>query len=159
MFEIPVITEEVKSIEKNDELTNLEKNNIFNVKTNKNEYITRNIIIETGTNPKKLGIPGEIEYSGKGVSYCATCDGMLYKKRDVAVIGGGNTALESITLLSEICNNVYVFLRGDKFRGEQIVVDKIMQKENVHIIYNTTLKEIKGNEDFVTSIETTNRKL
>ena len=84
---------------------------------------------------------------------------MLYKKRDVAVIGGGNTALESITLLSEICNNVYVFLRGDKFRGEQIVVDKIMQKENVHIIYNTTLKEIKGNEDFVTSIETTNRKL
>lgn len=159
MFEIPVITEEVKSIEKNDELTNLEKNNIFNVKTNKNKYITRNIIIATGTNPKKLGIPGEIEYSGKGVSYCATCDGMLYKKRDVAVIGGGNTALESITLLSEICNNVYVFLRGDKFRGEQIVVDKIMQKENVHIIYNTTLKEIKGNEDFVTSIETTNRKL
>jgi thioredoxin-disulfide reductase len=159
MFEIPVITEEVKSIEKNDELTNLEKNNIFNVKTNKNKYITRNIIIATGTNPKKLGIPGEIEYSGKGVSYCATCDGMLYKKRDVAVIGGGNTALESITLLSEICNNVYVFLRGDKFRGEQIVVDKIMQKENVHIIYNTTLKEIKGNKDFVTSIETTNRKL
>ncbi len=159
MFEIPVITEEVKSIEKNDELTNLEKNNIFNVKTNKNEYITRNIIIATGTNPKKLGIPGEIEYFGKGVSYCATCDGMLYKKRDVAVVGGGNTALESITLLSEICNNVYVFLRGDSFRGEQIVVDKIMQKENVHIIYNTTLKEIKGNEDFVTSIETTNRKL
>lgn len=159
MFEIPVITEEVKSIEKNDELTNLEKNNIFNVKTNKNKYITRNIIIATGTNPKKLGIPGEIEYSGKGVSYCATCDGMLYKKRDVAVIGGGNTALESITLLSEICNNVYVFLRGDSFKGEQIVVDKIMQKENVHIIYNTTLKEIKGNEDFVTSIETTNRKL
>lgn len=159
MLEIPVITEEVKSIEKNDKLTNLEKNNIFNVKTNKNEYITRNIIISTGTNPKKLGIPGEIEYFGKGVSYCATCDGMLYKKRDVAVIGGGNTALESITLLSEICNNVYVFLRGDSFRGEQIVVDKIMQKENVHIIYNTTLKEIKGNEDFVTSIETTNRKL
>ena len=159
MLEIPVITEEVKSIEKNDKLTNLEKNNIFNVKTNKNEYITRNIIISTVTNPKKLGIPGEIEYFGKGVSYCATCDGMLYKKRDVAVVGGGNTALESITLLSEICNNVYVFLRGDSFRGEQIVVDKIMQKENVHIIYNTTLKEIKGNEDFVTSIETTNRKL
>ena len=156
MFEIPVITEEVKSIEKNDELTNLEKNNIFNVKTNKNEYITRNIIIATGTTPKKLGIPGEIEYSGKGVSYCATCDGMLYKKRDVAVIGGGNTALESITLLSEICNNVYVFLRGDKFKGEQIVVDKIIQKENVHIIYNTTLKEIKGNNEFVTEIETTN---
>ena len=81
---------------------------------------------------------------------------MLYKKRDVAVIGGGNTALESITLLSEICNNVYVFLRGDSFKGEQIVVDKIMQKENVHIIYNTTLKEIKGNNEFVTEIETTN---
>ena len=156
MLEIPVITEEVKSIEKNDKLTNLEKNNIFNVKTNKNEYITRNIIIATGTTPKKLGIPGEIEYSGKGVSYCATCDGMLYKKRDVAVVGGGNTALESITLLSEICNNVYVFVRGNKFRGEQIVVDNILKKENVHIMYNTSLTEIKGDENFVTEITTTN---
>ena len=81
---------------------------------------------------------------------------MLYKKKDVAVVGGGNTALESITVLSEICNNVYVFVRGDKFRGEQIVVDNILKKENVHIMYNTSLTEIKGDENFVTEITTTN---
>ena len=81
---------------------------------------------------------------------------MLYKKKDVAVVGGGNTALESITVLSEICNNVYVFVRRNKFRGEQIVVDNILKKENVHIIYNTSLTEIKGDENFVTEITTTN---
>ena len=130
--------------------------NIFEIETNKNKYLAKNIIISTGTVPKHLNIPGEKEYFGNGVSYCATCDGMLYRKKDVAVVGGGNTALESITILSEICNNVFVFVRGDGFRGEKIVVDKILQKENVHIMYNTTLSEIKGNNEFVTGIETTN---
>ena len=130
--------------------------NIFEIETNKNRYFAKNIIISTGTVPKSLNIPGEQEYYGKGVSYCATCDGMLYKKKDVAVVGGGNTALESITVLSEICNNVYVFVKRNKFRGEQIVVDNILKKENVHIIYNTSLTEIKGDENFVTEITTTN---
>ena len=156
-LEIDFNTENVLNISKNESLSNEIGLNIFEIETNKNKYFAKNIIISTGTVPKSLNIPGEQEYYGKGVSYCATCDGMLYKKKDVAVVGGGNTALESITVLSEICNNVYVFVRGNKFRGEQIVVDNILKKENVHIMYNTSLTEIKGDENFVTEITTTNR--
>ena len=155
-LEIDFTTENVLNIFKNDSLSTEMGVNIFEIETNKNKYLAKNIIISTGTVPKHLNIPGEKEYFGNGVSYCATCDGMLYRKKDVAVVGGGNTALESITILSEICNNVFVFVRGDEFRGEKIVVDKILQKENVHIMYNTTLSEIKGNNEFVTGIETTN---
>ena len=155
-LEIDFNIETVLNISRNESLSNEIGLNIFEIETNKNKYFSKNIIISTGTVPKSLNIPGEQEYYGKGVSYCATCDGMLYKKKDVAVVGGGNTALESITVLSEICNNVYVFVRGDKFRGEQIVVDNILKKENVHIMYNTSLTEIKGDENFVTEISTTN---
>ena len=155
-LEIDFNIETVLNISKNESLSNELGLNVFEIETNKNKYFAKNIIISTGTVPKSLNIPGEQEYYGKGVSYCATCDGMLYKKKDVAVVGGGNTALESITVLSEICNNVYVFVRGNKFRGEQIVVDNILKKENVHIMYNTSLTEIKGDENFVTEITTTN---
>ena len=155
-LEIDFNTENVLNIYKNESLSSEIGLNVFEIETNKNKYFAKNIIISTGTVPKSLNIPGEQEYYGKGVSYCATCDGMLYKKKDVAVVGGGNTALESITVLSEICNNVYVFVRRNKFRGEQIVVDNILKKENVHIIYNTSLTEIKGDENFVTEITTTN---
>ena len=155
-LEIDFNVETVLNISRNESLSNELGLNVFEIETNKNKYFAKNIIISTGTVPKSLNIPGEQEYYGKGVSYCATCDGMLYKKKDVAVVGGGNTALESITVLSEICNNVYVFVRGDKFRGEQIVVDNILKKENVHIMYNTSLIEIKGDENFVTEITTTN---
>ena len=155
-LEIDFNIENVLNISKNESLSSEMGLNIFEIETNKNKYFAKNIIISTGTVPKSLNIPGEQEYYGKGVSYCATCDGMLYKKKDVAIVGGGNTALESITVLSEICNNVYVFVRGNKFRGEQIVVDNILKKENVHIIYNTSLTEIKGDENFVTGITTTN---
>ena len=155
-LEIDFNIETVLNISKNESLSDEIGLNIFEIETNKNRYFAKNIIISTGTVPKSLNIPGEQEYYGKGVSYCATCDGMLYKKKDVAVVGGGNTALESITVLSEICNNVYVFVRRNKFRGEQIVVDNILKKENVHIIYNTSLTEIKGDENFVTEITTTN---
>ena len=155
-LEIDFNIETVLNISKNESLSNELGLNVFEIETNKNKYFAKNIIISTGTVPKSLNIPGEQEYYGKGVSYCATCDGMLYKKKDVAVVGGGNTALESITVLSEICNNVYVFVRGDKFRGEQIVVDNILKKDNVHIMYNTSLTEIKGDENFVNEITTTN---
>ena len=112
-LEIDFNIETVLNIYRNESLSNEIGLNIFEIETNKNKYFAKNIIISTGTVPKSLNIPGEQEYYGKGVSYCATCDGMLYKKKDVAVVGGGNTALESITVLSEICNNVYVFVRAN----------------------------------------------
>ena len=154
-LEIDFTTENVLKISITKSISEKIGVNIFEVETNKNKYFSKNIIISTGTVPKSLNIPGEKEYYGKGVSYCATCDGMLYRKKDVAVVGGGNTALESITVLSEICNNVYVFVRGDKFRGEQIVIDNILKKENVHIMYNTSLTKIMGDNNFVTEISTT----
>ena len=91
-LEIDFNIETVLNISKNESLSNELGLNVFEIETNKNKYFSKNIIISTGTVPKSLNIPGEQEYYGKGVSYCATCDGMLYKKKDVAVVGGGNTA-------------------------------------------------------------------
>ena len=122
------------------------KNSLFEVYTSNNKYQCKSIIIATGTENRKLGLDREHEYIGKGLSYCATCDGAFYKKRDVAVVGGGNTALEDALYLSNICNKVYLIHRRDEFRGDNSVVDKIKGKTNIDIIYNSNVTKIIGDE-------------
>ena len=122
------------------------KNSLFEVYTSNNKYHCKSIIIATGTENRKLGLDREHEYIGKGLSYCATCDGAFYKKRDVAVVGGGNTALEDALYLSNICNKVYLIHRRDEFRGDNSVVDKIKGKTNIDIIYNSNVTKIIGDE-------------
>ena len=122
------------------------KNSSFEVYTSNNKYQCKSIIIATGTENRKLGLDREHEYIGKGLSYCATCDGAFYKKRDVAVVGGGNTALEDALYLSNICNKVYLIHRRDEFRGDNSVVDKIKGKTNIDIIYNSNVTKIIGDE-------------
>ena len=108
------------------------------------EYKARAIIIATGVAPRHLDIPGETELIGRGVSFCATCDGNFFNNQDVAVIGGGNTALYDSLYLSDICKKVYLVHRRDEFRGDSVLVEKLRQKENVEFVLSATAEEIKG---------------
>ena len=123
--------------------------------TNKDSYKGKAIILATGCEFRKLNIDREEEFIGKGISYCATCDGNFYKKKDVAVVGGGNTALEDALYLSNICNKVYLIHRRDSFRGESKYLDELKSKSNVEIITNSNVIKINGN-DKLESIELDN---
>ena len=119
----------------------------------KNKFVTtenglveaKAIIIATGANSRKLGLEKEDEFLGKGISYCATCDGMFFKNQTVAVVGGGNTALGDATFLSNYCNKVYLIVRSE-ISGEQTMVDELLQKDNVEIILNASVKKLVGKE-------------
>lgn len=104
----------------------------------------KTIILACGAKNRLLGIPMEERLTGRGVSYCATCDGAFFKGKDVAVNGGGNTALEDAIYLSDLCNKVYLIHRRDAFRGEQALVDVIKSKPNIELVLNSTVKELKG---------------
>ena len=116
------------------------------VVTNKNTYSTKAIIIATGADNKKLGIAKETDYVGKGISYCATCDGAFYRGTDVAVIGGGDTALEDAIYLSSIAKTVYLIHRRDEFKAQEAFIEEVQAKENIIIKMNTTVKELKADE-------------
>ena len=96
----------------------------------------RALIYTAGAYPRKAGVPGEAEYTGKGVSYCAICDGAFYKGKTAAVLGGGDTALDDALYLSDICEKVYLVHRRDSFRGAQSTVELLKQKENVELVLN-----------------------
>lgn len=107
--------------------------------TSKGEYECRNLIFALGASPRKAGLENENELIGRGLSYCAHCDGNFFRKRDVAVVGGGSTALQDALYLSEICNKVYLIHRRDAFRGESSLVSKLSEKSNIEILYNSLL--------------------
>ena len=121
-------------------------------------YTCNALIIATGASAKYLGLPSEEKYKGKGVSACATCDGFFYRNSNVAVIGGGNTAVEEALYLSNIVKKVTIVHRRDKFRAEKMLIDRLLTKKNVEIQWNHTLNEIIGNNDGVTGIEIKNAK-
>ena len=110
-------------------------------------YTARAVIIANGAKRRKLGIPGEEEYAGRGVSYCATCDGGFYKGKNTVVIGGGNTALEDALYLANICERVHLIHRRDAFRGGKVLVDALLQKENIQVHYDTVPVEVLAGED------------
>ena len=112
--------------------------------TAKGEYECRNVIFAVGASPRKSGLPNEDALVGRGLSYCAHCDGNFLRKRDVAVIGGGSTALQDALYLSEICNRVYLVHRRNEFRGEDALVKRVLEKENIEVIYDSTLQSAEG---------------
>lgn len=114
------------------------------VVTNGESYFAKAIIVATGTKERLLNIPGEKEFTGRGVSYCAVCDGMFFKNKDVAVIGGGNSALEEALYLSEFVNKLYIIIRRDVFRTDAIIADKIKNNSKIEIITKHIPVEIKG---------------
>ncbi|MBQ1496263.1 MAG: thioredoxin-disulfide reductase [Bacilli bacterium] len=117
------------------------------VYTNKAKYLAKAIILATGSSYRKLNITNEEELVGKGVSYCATCDGNFYKNKIVAVVGGGNTAIQDAIYLSSIAKKVYVIHRRDSFRSEEVLVDELSKKDNIEYIFNANV--IKLNKDEV----------
>ena len=133
-----------------------DKDNIKEVITTKNTYQGKTIIISTGSENRKLGLSNEDELVGKGISYCATCDGAFYKDKTVAVVGGGNTALEDALYLSNIANKVYLIHRRDEFRGEESTVNLLKGKNNIEFIYNSNITKLNASEK-LDSIEVTNK--
>ena len=114
------------------------------VKTDKGEYEAKAVILATGAKNRPLGLEREQEMVGRGVSYCATCDGMFYRGKDVAVAGGGNTALEDAQFLSGYCNHVYLIHRRDAFRGDQKNVSLLEARDNVEFVLNANVTALEG---------------
>lgn len=116
----------------------------FVVNTSKNSYEGGTLILAMGAKNRLLGLPGEQELTGAGISYCATCDGMFYRDKVVAVNGGGSTALEDALFLSNYCKEVYLIHRRDEFRGEQKLVDALGKRENVSFVLNSVVTGLMG---------------
>jgi len=119
---------------------------IFKVITDSKEYEAKSVIVCTGSTPKRAGFKGEDEFFGKGISTCATCDGFFYKDKEVAVLGGGDTALEEALYLANICSKVYLIHRRDKFRAAPPTIERVMKNEKIELLLNATIEEAYGNE-------------
>lgn len=122
------------------------------ITTNMEQIDTKTVILATGTENRKLAVEGEEAYTGRGVSYCAVCDGNFFKDQDVTVIGGGNSALEEALYLSDICKSVTIVHRRQEFRAEPFIVENVKKRENIKFELDAICKEIKGDDDAVNSI-------
>lgn len=151
-LDIPFINEEVIEIE--------DKTSYKIIKTNKKTYTCKGIILALGRKPRSFDNKNVSLLEGKGVSYCSLCDGPLFKNQDVSIIGGGNSALEESLYLADICKNVTIINRRDVLRGDKMLVDKVLKKDNINILYNSEVVEFNKKDDFLESLTiNTNGKL
>lgn len=125
--------------------------------TNENEFTAKTIIIATGAQPMKLGVQGEKEFVGRGVSYCAVCDGAFYRNKVVAVVGGGNAAVEEAMYLTKFADKVYLIHRRDELRADKIVQERAFKNEKIEFLWDSIVKEIKG-ENLVDTVVLENVK-
>ncbi len=131
----------------NEEVVELKKkDNIIYIKTTKASYEAKTVIISAGKKAKEIGVPGEKEYKNKGVAYCVTCDGPLFAEKDVAVIGGGNSALDAAIQMMNIANKVYLINITDAFTGDSIMQEKVKNNPKVKILHNTRVESIIGDK-------------
>jgi len=143
-FGTEIKTETINTIEKNE--------NGFKLVSSKNEYEFITVIIASGASARWLGVEGEKELQGYGVSACATCDGFFFKEKTVAVVGGGDSAMEEALFLTKFASKVIVIHRRDQFRASQIMQDRVLNHEKIEVIWNSTVEKING-EGQVTSID------
>ena len=127
------------------------------VVTQKETYRAPTVVLATGASPRELGLPGERELRGRGVSYCATCDGMFYRGRTVAVVGGGNTAVADVLYLSRICEKVYLIHRRDTLRASKVYLDPLQKAENVEFVWDSEVKQLLRDQA-VTGVRVRNKK-
>lgn len=127
-------------------------NGSYEVFTKNNTFISKYIIIATGRTPKKLEVKNSEKYEGKGISYCAVCDGALYRNKDIAIVGGGNTAIDTANYMSNIANKIYIINRSSNLRADQKGQEEIKKLENVNVLYNTKLKDIIGDDTGVQGV-------
>ncbi len=135
-FGAEIITASVKKI--------IKKDNIFHIETDSGVFTSYAVIAATGAKHKKLGVKGEVEFSGRGVSYCATCDGPFFKNRKVLVIGGGDAACDEATYLSKLTDKVVMIHRKERFRAQKALAERVAANKNIEIRFNTECREIKG---------------
>lgn len=143
-LDIPFINEEVIKIE--------DKTFYKIVETNKKTYTCKGIILALGRKPRSFDNKNVSLLEGKGVSYCSLCDGPLFKNQDVSIIGGGNSALEESLYLADICKSVTIINRRDVLRGDKMLVDKVLKKDNINILYNSEVVEFNKKDDFLESL-------
>lgn len=147
---------QVKSLDiefKIEEVINVtDASGIKKIITKTGSYEAKNVLIATGRTPKFLGIDNEKDYLGRGLSTCATCDGFLYKDEDVAVVGAGNSALSESLYLSNICKTVYIIHRGIEFKADDILVEKVKNTPNIHILMARNVKKINELEGKISSV-------
>lgn len=142
-------TDQVKKITKQED--------VFTVHTDEGKLGAQTVILALGLKPRRLAVPGEKELIGKGVSYCAICDGPFYKGKTVAVAGGGNSALDSAEVLSKIAKKVYLIHRREEFRGFEVLIDEVKNKDNIEFVLDSEVKEIIG-ENKIEKIKVFNNK-
>ncbi|WP_057731173.1 thioredoxin-disulfide reductase [Levilactobacillus zymae] len=128
------------------------------VKTDDGDYAAKAVLIATGSEYKKLGVPGEDEYGGRGVSYCAVCDGAFFKNREVVVVGGGDSAVEEGLYLAGIASKVTIVVRRDQLRAQKILQDRAFANEKIEFVWNTNVTEIQGDKMKVTGVATHNNQ-
>ena len=142
-FRQHVLSEQVPILE--DEVTKISHEDIWQILlASGNSLEAETLVYAAGAIPRQLGIAGEQQYQGKGISYCAYCDGSLYKGKDVAVVGGGDTALDDALYFSDLCRKVYLIHRRAEFRGNAAVMERLKKRENVEILPKTTVYEVRG---------------
>lgn len=152
---VPFKIEEAKSIQKTKEVEDGKP--VFLVKTKKGSYKGCALIIASGSKRKKLEVPGEEKFEGKGVHYCATCDAPVYKDKITAVAGGGESAAQAALLLAQYSKKVYLMYRGDKLKTEQIYIDKLKANKKIEIMLNTEIKSFDG-DNLLTDVVLKNGK-
>ena len=141
---VKVISETVKQIKK--------VKGGFKVITNKKEYLTKTVLITTGSKPRMLNVPGEEEFSKKGVTYCSICDGPLFSGKEVVIVGGGSSALEAVDFMKDIAKKITVLVWGDKFTGHEYLIEKVKKNKRVKVLFNAETTEILGDK-FVNGIK------
>lgn len=137
-----------------EKVTEVRDGDVKTVVTPKNTYEAKTVIVATGAENRKLGVEGEDKLIGRGVSYCATCDGNFYRNKTVAVVGGGNTALEDALYLADLAEKVYLIHRRDGFRGEETNVARLRERPNVEFVLNATVSRLVA-EKRLTAVEVT----
>ena len=132
-----------------DEVTSVDfKSNPLKVKTASEEFEARTVIVCTGANPRKIGLDGEQTFAGKGVSYCATCDGAFFKDQELIVVGGGDSAMEEATFLTKFASTVHIVHRREEFRASKIMQERALANEKIKVHFNCTVKDIQGDQKF-----------
>ena len=132
--------------------------NTFKLETDVEEIYAKTVILATGRQPKLLGLKNEQKLIGRGISYCATCDGPLYKDKTVGVVGGGNTAVEEAMYLADICKKVYLFHRNENLRAEETNIEKLNKYENIEIILNSVVDTLFEKDNKLESVKTTDNE-
>jgi len=143
---------------KQENIKSIQTDNFYKVvETDSDKYNVKSVILATGANPSKLGVHGEAKYTGRGVSYCATCDGALYRDKTVAVVGGGDSAVEEAIFLTKFAKKVYIIHRRDELRAVKLIQKRAFENDKIEIIWDSIVKEIKGG-DFIEQVELYNKK-